>query len=61
VDLIVVPHVLDEDGHLDHVVHPASGLPENGLDVLEDRLRLELYVSFPTSPSASMETYPTTY
>src|SRR5215211_6151886 len=45
VDLIVEPHVPYEDGHLDYVVHPAAGLLDNGLHVLEHRLCLELYVS----------------
>src|SRR5829696_2116025 len=62
VDLIVEPHVPYEDGHLDYVVHPAAGLLDNGLHVLEHRLCLELYVSSPTTfPSASIEMYPTTY
>src|SRR5918995_6998844 len=45
VDLIVEPHVPYEDGYLDYVVHPATGLLDHGLHVLENRLCLELYVS----------------
>src|SRR5829696_8748558 len=45
VDLIVEPHVPYEDGYLDYVVHPAAGLLDHSLHVLEHRLRLTLYVS----------------
>src|SRR5829696_6149065 len=37
VDLIVEPHVPYEDGHLDYVVHPAAGLLDHGLYVLEQK------------------------
>src|SRR5215216_6392228 len=45
VDLIVEPHIRNEDGHLDYVVHPAACLLDHSLHMLEDRLRLALYVS----------------
>src|SRR5215203_3068297 len=47
VNLVVEPHVRDEDGDLDDVFHPAPGLTEDGLDVLQYRLGLELYVALP--------------
>ncbi len=46
-DLIVEPHICYEDCYLDYVVHPAAGLLDHGLNVLEYGLRLALYVSLP--------------
>ena len=61
VDLIVEPHVRDEDGHLDNVVHPATGLLEDGLDVLQDVSVWRFMSPSPTTfPSASIETCPDT-
>ena len=43
-DSVVESHIRYEDRDLDNVLHIAARLLDNGLDVFEHRLRLQLYI-----------------